>query len=181
MFGLGNETVTDHAMRLTVKLIVLSIFVGFVSALLMRGGPIVIFVWGIVATFLTIVVFLGEVDELISVRLAGHDSSWDRGGTSPPRRNSGRKSREDASDLETVKRHQQKSEPGWVMLRGEKYMHRKIDEDDRGEILEVGDGNRTGRFLVRGDQIEAESPELEQEYGEEWVNEAKSYLEEYAV
>jgi len=67
------------------------------------------------------------------------------------------------------------------MLRGEKYMHRKIEEDDRGEMLEVGDGNRTGTFLVQDEQIEAESPELEQEHGEEWVAGAKVYLEENAI
>lgn len=74
-----------------------------------------------------------------------------------------------------------KSKPGWTMKSGENFMHRKIDENSIGDILEIGDGNRTGEFLIQDGDINAETAELEEKHGKKWVNDAKTYLKEYVV
>lgn len=80
------------------------------------------------------------------------------------------------TDLEKVKRNRQKSEPGWVMMRGETYMHRTIETNDDGKIVEVGDGNRSAEFLIQDGEINGGTAIIEQKHGEEWANEAKTYL-----
>jgi len=60
-------------------------------------------------------------------------------------------------------------------------MHRKIDEDDRGVIMEVWDGNKTGRFCLQDDCVTVESSELDDDYSEKEVDRAKAYLKENVI
>jgi hypothetical protein len=84
--------------------------------------------------------------------------------------------------LDTEKAFKKKeSEPGWDLLKGATHMHRKIDEDDRGVIMEVWDGNKTGRFCLQDDCVTVESSELDDDYSEKEVDRAKAYLKENVI
>lgn len=172
-----RHNITHYAANLVVKMLIFYILFGIVS-FVVGFRPILMFVWGLIGTFLAALLLFQEIDKLITERLDGHDDSWNRDDTTRPRKKPGDKSRTDKSDLETVKAHNQRSEPAWVSLRTEKYKHRKTDRDDDGITLEVSDGEKTGKFRIQNGSITVESSEVEQKHGEEWVKEAKSYLKE---
>lgn len=78
----------------------------------------------------------------------------------------------------STSQNDESSSESWMTTPDTEFMHREIDNRDRGLYVEVTDGEKEGNFFVNDGKVSMKSYKVETENGEEWTSKAVSYLRE---